>query len=47
MFETMAAFVMQEHLAQISFDPAVGPPGDQRLLNRTISRCERRMAGLP
>src|SRR6202790_3082388 len=33
MFETMAAFVMQEHLAQISFDPAVGPPGDQRLLN--------------
>ncbi len=33
MFETMAAFVMQEHLAQISFDPPVGPPGDQRLLN--------------
>lgn len=33
MFETMAAFVMQEHLAQISFDPPVGPSGDQRLLN--------------
>lgn len=33
MFETMAAFVLQEHLAQQSFDPAVGPVGDQRLLN--------------
>lgn len=33
MFETMAGFVMQEHLAQHSFDPPVGPPGDQRLLN--------------
>lgn len=33
MFETMAAFVLQEHLAQQSFDPAVGPPGDQRLLS--------------
>jgi len=33
MFETMAAFVLQEHLAQQSFDPPVGPPGDQRLLN--------------
>jgi crotonobetainyl-CoA:carnitine CoA-transferase CaiB-like acyl-CoA transferase len=33
MFETMAAFVLQEHLAQHSFDPPVGPPGDQRLLN--------------
>jgi crotonobetainyl-CoA:carnitine CoA-transferase CaiB-like acyl-CoA transferase len=33
MFETMAAFVLQEHLAQRSFDPPVGPPGDQRLLN--------------
>ena len=26
MFETMAAFVLQEHLAQQSFDPPVGPP---------------------
>ena len=34
MFETMAAFVLQEHLAQQSFDPPVGPAGDQRLLNR-------------
>lgn len=33
MFETMAAFVLQEHLAQQSFDPAVGPAGDQRLLS--------------
>ncbi|MGP9790955.1 CaiB/BaiF CoA transferase family protein [Roseinatronobacter sp. NSM] len=33
MFETMAAFVLQEHLAQQSFQPAVGPAGDQRLLS--------------
>lgn len=33
MFETMAGFVLQEHLAQHSFEPPVGPPGDQRLLN--------------
>lgn len=33
MFETMAAFVLQEHLAQHSFYPPVGPIGDQRLLN--------------
>jgi crotonobetainyl-CoA:carnitine CoA-transferase CaiB-like acyl-CoA transferase len=33
MFETMASFVLQEHLAQHSFVPPVGPPGDQRLLN--------------
>lgn len=32
MFETMAAFVLQEHLAQHSFDPPVGPAGDRRLL---------------
>jgi crotonobetainyl-CoA:carnitine CoA-transferase CaiB-like acyl-CoA transferase len=31
--ETMAAFVLQEHLAQHSFDPPVGPPGDLRLLS--------------
>jgi crotonobetainyl-CoA:carnitine CoA-transferase CaiB-like acyl-CoA transferase len=29
----MAAFVLQEHLAQQSFDPPVGPAGDQRLLS--------------
>ena len=34
MFETMAAFVQQEHLAQASFDPPVGSPGDRRLLSR-------------
>ncbi len=33
MFETMAAFVLQEHLAQETFIPPVGPVGDQRLLN--------------
>lgn len=33
MFETMASFVLQEHLAQASFVPPVGPAGDQRLLN--------------
>jgi crotonobetainyl-CoA:carnitine CoA-transferase CaiB-like acyl-CoA transferase len=33
MFETMAAFVLQEHLAQQSFDPPVGPYGDARLLS--------------
>lgn len=33
MFETMAAFVLQEHLAQESFDPPVGSAGDKRLLN--------------
>jgi crotonobetainyl-CoA:carnitine CoA-transferase CaiB-like acyl-CoA transferase len=33
MFETMAAFVLQEHLAQASFDPSVGKAGDQRLLS--------------
>ncbi|WP_175687352.1 CaiB/BaiF CoA transferase family protein [Burkholderia multivorans] len=33
MFETMSAFVLQEHLAQHSFDPPVGPPGDLRLLS--------------
>lgn len=31
MFETMATFVLQEHLAQHSFDPPTGPIGDQRL----------------
>jgi crotonobetainyl-CoA:carnitine CoA-transferase CaiB-like acyl-CoA transferase len=33
MFETMASFVLQEHLAQESFDPPVGPAGDLRLLS--------------
>ncbi|MEY4904571.1 MAG: hypothetical protein RLZZ292_2386, partial [Bacteroidota bacterium] len=33
MFETMAAFVLQEHLAQQSFSPAVGRAGDLRLLS--------------
>ena len=33
MFETMATFVLQEHLAQQSFDPPVGPAGDLRLLS--------------
>ena len=33
MLETMAAFVLHEHLAQASFDPPVGPAGDQRILS--------------
>jgi crotonobetainyl-CoA:carnitine CoA-transferase CaiB-like acyl-CoA transferase len=33
MFETMATMVLQEHLAAQSFDPPVGPYGDQRLLS--------------
>ena len=43
MFETMAAFVLQEHLAQHSFDPPVGPPGDRRLLtpyNRPVQTLD-------
>lgn len=43
MFETMAAFVLQEHLAQHSFDPPVGAPGDQRLLsphNRPVQTAD-------
>lgn len=33
MFETMAAFVLQEHLAAESFIPPIGRPGDERVLN--------------
>ncbi|CAN1508538.1 CaiB Predicted acyl-CoA transferases/carnitine dehydratase [Spirosomataceae bacterium] len=33
MFETMASFVLQEHLAQQSFEPPVGSAGDLRLLS--------------
>jgi crotonobetainyl-CoA:carnitine CoA-transferase CaiB-like acyl-CoA transferase len=33
MFETMSAFVLQEHLAQHSFDPPTGTAGDGRLLS--------------
>lgn len=33
MFETMVTFVMQEHMAQHSFDPPTGRIGDQRLLS--------------
>lgn len=33
MFENMAAFVMSEHMGQLSFDPPRGPPGDQRVLD--------------
>jgi crotonobetainyl-CoA:carnitine CoA-transferase CaiB-like acyl-CoA transferase len=43
MFETMAAFVLQEHLARASFDPPVGPPGDPRLLtphNRPVQTAD-------
>lgn len=43
MFETMATFVLQEHLAQHSFDPPVGLPGDRRLLsphNRPVQTAD-------
>jgi len=43
MFETMAAFVLQEHLAQHSFHPPVGPAGDRRLLsphNRPVQTAD-------
>lgn len=33
MHETMAAFVLQEHMGRQSFDPPLGPPGDRRTLN--------------
>lgn len=33
MFETMSAFVLQEHLAGASFIPQMSPPGDERILN--------------
>jgi len=33
MFETMAAFVMQEHLGPTSFDPPLGRAGDARVLD--------------
>lgn len=33
MFETMAAFVLQEHLGPHTFDPPIGPIGDSRVLS--------------
>jgi crotonobetainyl-CoA:carnitine CoA-transferase CaiB-like acyl-CoA transferase len=33
MFETMAAFVLQEHLGPQSFHPPLGPAGDSRVLD--------------
>jgi len=33
MFENMASFVMSEHLGAATFDPPVGPAGDNRLLS--------------
>jgi crotonobetainyl-CoA:carnitine CoA-transferase CaiB-like acyl-CoA transferase len=33
MYETMAAFVLQEHLATATFEPPLGPLGDRRILN--------------
>ena len=33
MLETMAAFVLQEHLGAHSFTPPIGPPGDRRTLD--------------
>lgn len=33
MFETMASFVLHEHMAASSFEPLLAPPGDQRVLS--------------
>ncbi|MGI4952276.1 MAG: CaiB/BaiF CoA transferase family protein [Janthinobacterium lividum] len=33
MHETMAAFVLQEHMGRQSFEPPTGPPGDMRTLD--------------
>ncbi|AYJ85446.1 CoA transferase (plasmid) [Sphingomonas paeninsulae] len=33
MFENMAAFVLSEHMGQLSFDPPRGEPGDLRVLD--------------
>jgi len=33
MFETMAAFVLREHMGSMTFEPPLGPPGDARILN--------------
>jgi len=33
MFETMAAFVLREHMGNMTFEPPIGPPGDARILN--------------
>src|SRR5262245_57667610 len=34
MHETMAAFVLKEHLGAATFDPPLGPPGDMRVLDK-------------
>jgi crotonobetainyl-CoA:carnitine CoA-transferase CaiB-like acyl-CoA transferase len=33
MLETMAAFVLREHLGAATFEPRLGPPGDKRVLD--------------
>jgi crotonobetainyl-CoA:carnitine CoA-transferase CaiB-like acyl-CoA transferase len=33
MLETMAAFVLKEHLGAATFEPPLGPPGDKRVLD--------------
>jgi crotonobetainyl-CoA:carnitine CoA-transferase CaiB-like acyl-CoA transferase len=33
MLETMAAFVLKEHLGSATFQPPLGPPGDKRVLD--------------
>jgi crotonobetainyl-CoA:carnitine CoA-transferase CaiB-like acyl-CoA transferase len=34
MFETMSAFVLREHLGNMTFQPAIGPVGDARILDK-------------
>jgi crotonobetainyl-CoA:carnitine CoA-transferase CaiB-like acyl-CoA transferase len=34
MFETAAAFVLREHMGNMTFEPAIGPIGDARVLDK-------------
>jgi crotonobetainyl-CoA:carnitine CoA-transferase CaiB-like acyl-CoA transferase len=34
MFETMAAFVLREHMGNMTFEPGIGPIGDARVLDK-------------
>jgi len=43
MFESAAAFVLREHMGSATFEPAIGPIGDARVLdpnNRPVRTCD-------
>ena len=44
MLENMVSFVTSEHMAAATFDPPLGPTGDNRLLSPDYRPCRRRMA---